>query len=33
MSGRSGHLRGGLALHGDASESWRRTLRERNWRL
>jgi len=33
MSGRTGHLRGGLALHGDASEAWRRTLRERNWRL
>lgn len=32
MSGRSGHLRGRLALDRDEPEAWRRRLRERNWR-
>lgn len=29
---RTGHLRGGLQRAGSASDAWRRTLRERNWR-
>lgn len=32
MGNRSSHLRGALNLGGNAEESWRRKLAERNWR-
>ena len=29
---RTGHLRGRLSLRAEQTESWRKVLRERNWR-
>lgn len=30
---RTGHLRGRLSLRQEQTETWRKALRERNWRL
>jgi hypothetical protein len=32
MKARTGHLRGRLVLRERATEPWRKSLRERNWR-
>jgi plasmid stability protein len=32
VSARAGHLKASLKLKGPAADSWRREIRERNWR-